>query len=48
MSMYYCDKCDKLKDDDWEPAAESPFSEFGLLCPECEAELKDAEPQEGE
>ena len=35
MSIYYCSKCGKRCDNDYEPAQEDPFDPCELWCEEC-------------
>ena len=43
MSMYYCEGCEKLVDNDFFPCSEEPGSKSGgLLCPDCLAVVEEA------
>jgi hypothetical protein len=41
MSMYYCEGCEKLVDNDFFPCQEDPRG-VGLLCPDCMMEMDEA------
>jgi hypothetical protein len=43
MGMYFCDSCNSLKDDDYEPCTESKKDGLGLLCEECSQEEEEEE-----
>ena len=49
MSMFWCAKCDRLRDSD-DGCAEAPsppyFPKFGLLCEECMIEDEEADDDE--
>jgi hypothetical protein len=41
MSMFFCEGCEKLVDNDFFPCQEDPRG-VGLLCPDCMMEMEEA------
>ena len=41
MSMYLCNRCDTLKDNDWDVGEEDPKNLLELMCQQCTADAED-------
>jgi hypothetical protein len=39
MSIYICDHCNEMKDDDYHPMVESKDSQYVWLCEDCSLEV---------